>query len=165
MNTFHNENCLLLSEVSYQREGEHIAGESVLLGYFAEIIYPKLRGLGLVSRIDLRPAELDLINSKDHDQLSQPYDFLAAEFEKAWNMVRDKKSNALTYLSTQHNTTLRILPPENIVFTSGKQVTNVLEAKVSLLQFLNRKGKELRLTDDEDIIAVNELFAYQRSAE
>jgi hypothetical protein len=80
------------------------------LGIFGEVIMPHVQALALKARSGLTPAELKVISPLIRDRLENPFKFLRAEFDLAW----EGGSRALDFLTKRHSSSLSILIPTDV---------------------------------------------------
>ncbi len=81
----------------------------VPLGSLAEIILPHMHGLALKARTTLMPDELRLVSPLVRDALANPFSFLRADFESAWESADG--ASALQFFAKRHASSLSVLAP------------------------------------------------------
>jgi hypothetical protein len=81
----------------------------VALGAMVEASPPGLRGLGLIARSSLTDFELDQIGELGRRMIANPFDYLNAEFEEAWNGA--PPGGAIDFLRERHSHSLSFDEP------------------------------------------------------
>lgn len=106
------------------------------LGVIAELALGPVRGLGLIARTQLLTTETELIGRMLRDKLSNPFDFLKEDFDRAW--ARIKEGNALSTLVGQNTDSLFYAPSRLKGFTAEESID---AASARLRSMLNKEYK------------------------
>lgn len=100
---------LRCARVAYFTDMTSAAAGTIPLGVFCEIKTPHVHGLALKARGLLSPKESKSIAPIFRQHLTNPFNFLSAEFDAAWAKVDD--GGALSFLTKKHAGALSILAP------------------------------------------------------
>ena len=79
------------------------------LGSLSEILLPHVHALALKARASLTGEELATVSPLIRDQLSNPFAFLRAEFDRAWENA--EPGRAIEFLCRAHSSSLSVLAP------------------------------------------------------
>src|SRR5947209_7698029 len=85
-------------------------GQSIPIGYVAELVTPEHRIMGLVGRENLTSGEISGLHGLLRHRASQLWDFLASEFELAASV---EKGKGLNYLAARHGFALSFEQPHS----------------------------------------------------
>ena len=100
---------LRAARILYCTEMTRSNGRVVPLGVFCEIKLPHGHGLALKARSALSAEEAALIAPIFRAPLTNPFGYLATEFDLAWDNFDG--TSALGYLANKHSTALSVLAP------------------------------------------------------
>jgi hypothetical protein len=92
---------------------QSVAGAPIIpLGSFGEVMLPHVHGLALKARSALTEEELQSISPLSRWRIENPFKFLRAEFDLAWE--RSRYGRALEFLTRKHSASLSVLAPTDV---------------------------------------------------
>jgi hypothetical protein len=91
---------LRFSTITFHVDMSKSAAPVIPLGVMAEILLPRLYGLGMIARIELANSELANVSELPKQLVAKPFDHLAREFKEAW--IKAAPGGALDYLAAKH---------------------------------------------------------------
>jgi hypothetical protein len=135
---------LKLSRIRFYCSPSRTDGLILNLGVMAEILVPRLRGLGLVARQGLTPFEMERVSELGRRLLASPFDLLSEEFDIAWKEA--SPGRVLDFLRERHHHSLRFESPEAFavphrLFVEGQPVKSLVRAHFS--EILDEEGLNL----------------------
>jgi hypothetical protein len=101
-----------VARVVYFTDLTKAAARVIPLGSFGEVMLPHVHALGLKARSTLTKEELAQISPLVRDRLENPFKFLRAEFNLAWET--GEYGRALEFLTRKHSSSLSILAPTDV---------------------------------------------------
>jgi hypothetical protein len=121
-------------------------GLVVQLGAIAEILVPKLCGLGLIARAQLTPFEMEAIGELGRRLLASPFEALSKEFDLAWTT-----EEPIEFLRSRHSHSFRVEAPsiQNVprrLFIDGQPVRSLVRTFLS--ESLDEEGQKLVALDE-----------------
>jgi hypothetical protein len=137
---------LKVSAIRFYCSPSRADGIVVQLGAIAEILVPKLRGLGLIARAALTPFEMKAIGELGRRLLTSPFDALSKEFDAAW-----MTAEPIEFLRSKHSHSFRVEPPiihevPRRLFVEGQTVRSLV--RVFLSECLDDEGQKLVALDE-----------------
>jgi hypothetical protein len=145
---------LKVSAIRFYCEPSRVDGLVIQLGAIAEILVPRLRGLGLIARARLTPFEMKAVGELGRRLLASPFEVLSKEFDSAW-----MTAEPIEFLCTRHAHSFRVETPviqevPRRLFVDGQSVRSLV--RVFLFECLDDEGQKLVALDEYKVSHVEE---------
>jgi hypothetical protein len=92
---------LRFSTITFHVDMSKATAPIIPVGIMAEILLPRLYGLGMVARIELSTDELARVSELPKPLVTRPFDYLALQFKEAW-IKAAPGGGALDYVSGKY---------------------------------------------------------------
>jgi hypothetical protein len=96
----HVPHVLRVSNIMFHVDISKASGAVIPVGVMAEILLPRLYGLGMIARVGLGSGELADVSELPKQLVAKPFDYLAQEFKEAW--TKSAPGGALDYVAMKH---------------------------------------------------------------